>query len=236
MSNVFSILLCPRRLMRMVLCLLLVLSAARLQAQDTRNEFWPALDVYLKLDEKSRLFFKYSATRSDDLEEYADGSLGAYFDFYTFSVLQRLRAHPDASRTRLLMIRSGYSFTPSDNTHTPTLEAQVRAPLPWGLLLIERNRGDFRFVDGDYEPRYRNRLKLEHTLKAGRLDLTPYGYVEVFYDWEFDKFDRFRFAAGAEVTLGRHVIFEGYYLRQKDTTSSPQYVNAVGATLQLHFR
>ena len=56
---------CSGALMRMLLWLLLILWAARLQAEDTRNEFWPELDVYLKLNEKSRLFFLYSATKLD---------------------------------------------------------------------------------------------------------------------------------------------------------------------------
>ena len=55
-----------RILIRIALWLLPVLFTARLQAQDTRNEFWPELDVYLKLNEKSRLFFLYSATKLDD--------------------------------------------------------------------------------------------------------------------------------------------------------------------------
>ena len=104
------------------------------------------------------------------------------------------------------------------------------------MLLTDRNRVDFRLVDGDYQPRYRNRLKLERTFKAGRVDLTPYGHAEAFYDWRFDKFHRFRFAAGAEVSLGRYFIFESYYLRQNDTVSAPKYVNAVGAALQFYFR
>src|SRR4030095_15588198 len=99
--------------------------------------------------------------------------------------------------------------------HSPTIEAQGSAPLPWGLLLSDRNRVDFRFVGGNYQPRYRNRLKLDRTFQAGRLHLTPYGYAEVFYDWNVDKFNRYRFAAGSDVALGRHVIFEGYYLRQR---------------------
>jgi hypothetical protein len=48
----------------MTLWVLPVLFTARVQAQDTSNEFWPELDVFLKLNEKSRLFFLYSATET----------------------------------------------------------------------------------------------------------------------------------------------------------------------------
>ena len=235
---------CSGALMRMLLWLLLILWAARLQAQDTRNEFWPEWDVYLKLNEKSRLFFLYSATKLDDRQSYADGSLGGHLDFYTLPLFGRrlLQRHTDVARSKSFMLRAGYLFsrTPSGSTdpfteHTPTIENHWRFPLPGSMLLADRNRVDFRFVDGDYRPRYRNRLKLERTFKVGRLDLTPYGHAEAFYDWRFNKFHRFRYAAGGEVSLGRHIVFESYYLRQRDTVSSPQHVNAVGAALQFYF-
>ena len=168
---------------------------------------------------------------------YADGSFGAHLDFYTLPLFGRrlLQQHNDVARSKSFMLRVGYLFsrTPSGSTdpfteHTPTVETHWRFPLPGSMLLTDRNRVDFRLVDGDYQPRYRNRLKLERTFKAGRVDLTPYGHAEAFYDWRFDKFHRFRYAAGAEVSLGRHLVFESYYLRQNDTVSSPQYVNAVG--------
>ena len=240
-----SILLCRLRvLIRIVLGLLPLFCAARLQAQDARNEFWPELNVHLKLNEKSRLFFLYSATRLDHRATYAEGSLGGHLDFYTLPLFGRrlLPQRSDAARSKSFMLRVGYLFsrTPSGSTdpfaeHTPTVETHWRFPLPGSILLTDRNRADFRFVDGNYQPRYRNRLKLERTFKAGRLEVTPFGHAEAFYDWRFDKFHRFRYAAGAEVGLWRHVIFEGYYLRQRDTVSSPQHVNAVGIALQFYF-
>jgi hypothetical protein len=209
---------CRRRLTRLTLWLLPILCAARLPAQDTRNEFWPEWDVYLKLNEKSRLFFLYSATKLDDRQSYADGSLGGHLDFYMLPLFGRrlLQQHTDVARSKSFMLRAGYLFarTPSGSTdpfteHTPTVETHWRFPLPGSTLLTDRNRVDFRFVDGDYRPRYRNRLK--------------------------HKFHRFRYAAGGEVALGRHIVFESYYLRQRDTVSSPQHVNAVGAALQFYF-
>jgi hypothetical protein len=231
-------------LIRIVLCLMPILCAARLQAQDTRNEFWPEVDVYLKLNEKSRLFLFYSATKLDQRATHADGSLGGHLDFYTLPLFGRrlLQQHTDVARSNSFMLRVGYLFsrTPSGSTdpfteHTPTVETHWRFSLPGSMLLTDRNRADFRFVDANYQPRYRNRLKLERTFKAGRLELTPYGHAEAFYDWRFDKFHRFRYSAGAEVALGRQVVFEGYYLRQRDTVSSPHHVNATGLALQFYF-
>jgi len=94
------------------------------------------------------------------------------------------------------MIRAGYYFvrTPSGSPdpsteQTPTLETHLRVPLPYLMLLTDRNRFDFRFVDGDYQPRYRNRLKLERSFKVWRLEVNPYAYAEAFYDWEWHVWD-----------------------------------------------
>jgi Protein of unknown function (DUF2490) len=229
--------------MRMAVVLLSLLNAAPFQADDTRTEFWPEWDVFLKLNDKSRLFFFYSATKLDDRQTYSDGSVAGYFDFYALPLFRRrLRPQADAAKSKLLMIRAGYVFskTPSGSIdpfveHTPTLEAHGRWLFPLALLLTNRSRVDFRIVDGDYRPRYRNRFKLEHTFKAGWLEFTPYSHAEAFYDWRYDKFHRFRYAAGSEIALGRHLIFESYYLRQRDTVTSPRYVNAIGAAMQFYF-
>jgi hypothetical protein len=97
---------CRRLLTRLTLWLLPILCAARLPAQDTRNEFWPEWDVYLKLNEKSRLFFLYSATKLDQRATYADGSLGGHLDFYTLPLLGRrlLQQHTDVARSKSFML------------------------------------------------------------------------------------------------------------------------------------
>jgi len=227
-----------------VFCLLLLYPVS-LRAQDTSNEFWPEFNVFLKLNEKSRLFFLYSATKLDARQTYSDGSFGAHLDLYAVPLLGRrvsLRNRADIARSKSFMVRVGYLFTrtPSESSdpfseHTPTVETHWRFPLPGSLLLTDRNRVDLRIKDGNYQPRYRNRLKLERTFKAGRLDVTPYAHAEAFYDWKFNKFHRFRYAAGAEVSFGRHVVFESYYLRQRDTVTSPPHLNAIGSALQFYW-
>jgi len=237
--------LAPSRvLVKLMFCLLPMLCPAILRAQDTSNEFWPEVDVFLKLNDKSRLFFLYSATKLDNRQTYSDGSFGGHLDFYAVPLLGRrlLPKHTDPARSKSFMVRVGYLYsrTPSGSSdpfseHTPTVETHWRFSLPGSLLLTDRNRVDFRIKDGDYQPRYRNRLKLERTFKMGRLDVTPYAHAEAFYDWNFSKFHRFRYAAGAEVSLGRYFVLESYYLRQRDTATSPPHVNAVGAALQFYW-
>jgi hypothetical protein len=230
---------------RLVWALLFVFAClVRAGASDTESQFWPEIDVYVHLNAVSRLYLTYSATREHDLADYANGQTGIFYDFYTLPILRReLGEHPDKSRGKLLMFRGGYTYTltPESNGHnkienTATFLADARVPLKNGLLLIERNRGDLRFIDGAYTPRYRNRLRLERRTQVGRLDFIPYAQVEVFYDWKYDAFAPWRYSLGSEFRLNRHIILEGNYTRQRNTKSSPEYVNALALTLQLYFR
>ena len=145
---------CRRRLTGMILWVLPVLLTARVQAQDTRNEFWPELDVFLKLNEKSRLFFLFSATKLDQRATYADGSFGAHLDFYTCPC----SGEGCCSNTMMLpgsksfMLRVGYSF-PGLPQEAPTIyrtHSHSPDPLalssPGAMLLSDRNRVDFRLV------------------------------------------------------------------------------------------
>ena len=218
-------------------------SAANSQQSDSANEFWPEIDVFVNLNQKSRLFFIYSGTRQENLGAYADGQTGVYFDYWAIPVLRGARrADPDASRSKLLLARAGYLFSSPRNSsgaateHMLTYELTSRLHLPEALLLSDRNRLDLRWVNGDFKQRFRNRLKLERTFPVGRFELTPYGHGEVFYGLDQHAWTRVRYAAGAEWGISRHIVLEGYFLRQNDWGSVPQFVNAIGAALQLYFR
>ena len=218
-------------------------STASSQNSDSTAEFWPEVNLFINLNAKSRLFLMYTATKQKNLGMYADGQTGAYFDFWALPALRRrLRTHADASRSKLLLLRTGYLFSrPKNNSgssteHMLTSEATGRAHLPASLLLSDRNRLDLRWIDGDFKWRYRNRLKLERTFEMGRFEFTPYGHGEVFYDLDQRTWTRVRYAAGLEWSVTRRIILEGYYLRQNDWRSFPQFVNAIGVALQLYVR
>jgi hypothetical protein len=224
--------------------LILLFTVAPASAQETENQLWPEIDAFVKLSSKTRLFFIYSATRPSDVSTYSDGQVGGYLDFYTFPVLgARVRRHADDARSKSLMVRAGYLLdrTPfgSENTsvtHMPTVEAHGRVTLPGKVLLSDRNRFDFRIVNGDYRPRYRNRLKAERTFKLGRFELNPYTHYEIFYSWRSNTFNRFRLSAGMEWTVTRRFVLESYYSRQRDTGPPESFTNAVGLVAQFYLR
>jgi hypothetical protein len=224
--------------------LILLFAVAPASAQETENQFWPEINAFVGLGGKTRLFLLYSATRQENLVEYSDGQVGAFVDFYMFRLLGRnVHQHADAARSKTLMIRAGYMLdrTPPDSsetsiTHMPSIEAHGRITLPGKILLSDRNRLDFKIVDGEYRPRYRNRIKVERNFKTGRFELNPYAHAEAFYDWHLNTFNRFRYSAGIEWTLTRHVILESYYTRQNDTAPTRKSINALGAVVQFYLR
>src|SRR6185369_16715272 len=58
--------------------------------------------------------------------------------------------------------------------HIATTEITSRAHLPGRLLLSERTVVDLRWVAGDPNHRYRNRLKLDWTVDARKSQIRPW--------------------------------------------------------------
>ena len=214
--------------------------------EETAYETWPEVDAFVKLGENSRLFFLCAGTKVKE-QGYSDGALGAHVDIFTSPVfksrLERTAHRADVARNKFLQLRIGYLYSRSAKSssnqfveHTPTFEASPRFYLAKHILITSRVRGDFRFVDGVFTPRLRYREKVERSFHIAKTALTPYVHAETFYDWRYDVWHRFRYAAGAEWELNRHVVLEGYYLRQRDNRSSTRYLNAIGVALQLYIR
>ena len=220
-----------------------LVAATAVRAGDWYDQLWPETNVYVTTSQHSRLFLLAASTRTRQ-EGYTDGQLGVHLDFYFAPIFDaRAERHPDLARHKFLMVRAGYLYgkTPKDSSdpfteHTALIEMTPRYYLPKQILISDRNRGDLRFLNGDFMPRYRNRLKVERTFAIGRRSLTPYAHAETFYDWRYNSFHRQRYAAGAEFEINKRFVVEGYYLRQQDSQSSAGNMNVVGVALQLYLR
>lgn len=224
-----------------------VFSTQLSQAQEpnTRTEFWPEINVYINVKPKVRLFLMGTVSKSVEDGEIRnaqsfEGQIGAHIDYI-------LNDH--------VILRTGYRFgTSVGDTDSPykehrlLTEQTLRKLLPGNLLLSDRNREDFRFVNGDFSFRYRNRVTIEREfhLFKGRT-ITPYASGEIFYDTRYSVWNRNRLAVGFQQSLRRgpvrrmllpkrQVILDLYYMRQNDSRSETQHVNAIGAALAFYFR
>ncbi len=216
----------------------LCIGARAQQQADTRTETWSEVGVYVPLDEKWRLFFIATLNRAEETREDLESTFGAHVDYNV---------------NKRLTLRAGYryGFSPSDDDpfkeHRILAEQTFRQDLPLAILLSDRNREDFRFVNGKFSFRYRNRITLEREFRVFKRSITPYGAVELFYDTRFDVWNRNRLTAGTQIQLKRgfpllreltprkQVILDLYYTKQNDSRSQPNHIHAIGATLALHF-
>ena len=203
-------------------------------AQETAREVWPEVDVWVQLNPKVKLFFPFSISKSRETQ-YTEGLIGARVD-YRFN--------------RYVSARAGYGYlwSISDkqnnvdepyHEHRPIGELSLRAFPGKSLVLFDRNRVDFRFINGDYSYRYRNRVRLERTWavddRAPGLAFTPYAMEEVGYDSRYDTFNRSRFSVGVETQLTKTVMVDLYLFRQDDSRASIERLYALGIALNLTY-
>ena len=232
------------------LCLLcffaaLVASGTRIcKAQETRNEFWPEVDVYINVKPKVRLYLLGTISKSVEDGEIRNAQ----------SYEAQIGVHVDYIPNNHLILRTGYRYGSAVGhnddgfrEHRLIAEQTLRKLLPADFILSDRNREDFRFINGDFSFRYRNRVTIERELPLfkGR-NITPYISGEIFYDTRFDVWNRNRMAVGIQHTLlrgplqkmllhKRQVVLDIYFMKQNDSRSQASHVKAVGAALVFYF-
>jgi hypothetical protein len=226
-----------------VLGLLLIGVEVRLlSAQETGNQVRPELDLSLQLNSQVRIQLMDSFTGSFPGDEWR-GNPTFFIETALKPVLRRrLRQEPDVFRKRFLTFRAGYRYahdlasTGSTHENRIIVENLARYPLPWHLVVFDRNRGEFRFNQGQpFSSRYRNRLRLEYDFQRRQLEFTPYADCEVFYDTRFDHWTTRRYESGVQFPVNSRVVLEPYYMRQDDGYSTPRHLNAFGLKLNLYF-
>lgn len=208
------------------------------QSSDTPKELWPRVNVYVPLSEKSQLYFLFTVTKAEETRKNTEAQFGAHID-YTVN--------------KRLVLRAGYRYRFSLDEadpfkeHRPILEQTYREQLPLKIRLSDRNRQDFRIVNGDFSFRYRNRLMFEREFLLPGRSLTPYASVEVYHDSRFNVWNRNRLTAGVQIQLKRalpllsrvtprkQVILDVNYTKQNDSHSQPQHLHAIGVALGIHF-
>jgi hypothetical protein len=135
----------------------------------TKQEVWPEVNLFYKLNDKFRIYALYSATKLRN-SSYTDGGYGIYLDYFTVSRIREKFGFNirDSTGGYYLWLRAGYlySSTPPESEdpfkeNTFVTEANVRFHLPYEILLTNKNRFDWRSINCSFEPRYRPWLTLK---------------------------------------------------------------------------
>ena len=212
------------------------------------EQFWPELDVFHKLDDRTRLFFLGALTRAEDADapdgapRYENGKLGAHVDISLRPLLRQDLQDKDWERNRYLWMRLGYNYVgnyrndgSSYHEDRGIVELSMRQPAGEGLTITGRLKWDLRNIDGDYSNRYRARVGLEWATKLGGYALAPYAHAETSYDTRYDAWNRQRYQTGVEATLTSNWRIEPYLARQNDNRSAPNHINALGLIFKYYF-
>jgi hypothetical protein len=229
-----------RRLFAVYAPALILALAGAARAQDVSTQFWPELDTFVRLNDDVRMYVPASKTRVGTENSGQDGTVGIYLDYYALPIANLgLTGPANAPRSRRLLLRVGYGYTAGSDgqpaTNTLTAEATGRMHLPGELLLSDRNRFDLNFVGDEFDPRYRNRLRLERNVDLGKTTLVPYVYGELFYDFDQGSLFRTRGTGGLEVHVWDRFVPELYFQRDFNKGSSGD-VNGFGLVFSVYLR
>jgi len=219
-------------------------SFVKAQEPTTRQEVWPEIDVYIDLKPKVRLFLL--ATLGKAVED------GEIFNAQAYEA--QIGIHIDYLPNKHVILRNGYRYgtavgqnADDFKEHRILTEQTFRKLLPGNLLLSDRNREDFRFLNGAFSFRYRNRVTIEREVHLFKeRSITPYVTGELSYDTRYDIWNRNRYAVGVQTSLRagplrkmllpkKQVILDIFFLRQNDSRANPPHVNGLGAALSLYF-
>ncbi len=225
----------------LLLCLLAIYPWITPGAAQSADEFRPELGIYIQQGPMIRIDLVDSFSGTQSTHDW-DGDFAFYVETALKPVFrQELRERPDVYRDKYLVLRAGYRYETSLTNGSSSaenrgiLELTSRYMLPWQTVISDRNRGEFRFIQGQqFSTRYRNRLRLERDVQYGWLNCTPYVYDEIFYDTRYDRWTRNQYALGVQFPVGLHVVLEPYYLRQSSSQSNQPHTNALGFKLNLY--
>jgi hypothetical protein len=202
-------------------------------------QFWGEADAYVSFGKTTRLWLQ--ATRKREDGSPIGTEIGPSLEFHLKPLL-RLRSvtssQVDRARSRLLTLSFGYRYLTS---HGPSenqvlLEASPRFPLPWELIMTNRNRAELRIITGKFSWRYRNRLTLERGVHAGSYAFWPFVRGEGGYDSNYEKWNATVLGAGVRFPVKKHIEVEPSYQHLNDSGCTPnRQVNLLGLKLNLYF-
>ena len=210
------------------------------KAQSTTREFWSETDVHVQHGERLRFIFQVAPTLAPQTHT-SDVGVTAFVEVALRPLMRvELRHRNDVFRQRFFTFRTGYRrlihFDGSGSEHRAIEELNVRYALPGRLVLSDRNRGEFRFIEGQpFSARYRNRLSLERDLAIGAVKVTPEFFDEYSYDTRYGTWARVRYTAGFLIPVGRHATLEPYLVWQINKQSDQRHNAVFGFTLNLYF-
>lgn len=211
------------------------------QTSSTGGEFWPLLNTYTQLQPKTNLLLYGGRNKGEDFA-YEQWKVGGVLNLQLKPIRAPHLPDIDKNKEQHLVLGAGYQYSETIQSGPPSHEDRILVQVTpqhrpaVGLFLADRNRVEFRWVNGRYSTRYRNQLTAERSFHARGVRFTPYAWGELFFDSKTHSWDENRYAFGVQLPYKRIFMMDNYYQRQNCTTCSPGHLNVWGLTLNFYFR
>lgn len=222
-----------------IVILLAAASAATAQSQ-TVGEFWPAVDAHVNLPKNWGALGFIGMKKGSDFE-YQELYEGLGLGYKLKSISKTHVQNIDPEKEHYFTFGGGYEHLQSVTSGNPSdenrlaLQAVAGYRLTSRLLVSDRNRIEFRWVNGNYSTRYRNDITALHDVTIRSLHFSPYVSAEFFYNGQYDSWNEEQYTAGIEWPYKRLLMVQTYYLRQNCNTCNPQNLNVAGLAVNFFF-
>lgn len=223
-----------------ILLLLLAAAASACCQSQTVGEFWPEVQAHINLPDHWGLLGFVGTKKGEDFayqQLYEGVGVG-----YKLKAINKVHIHNiDPEKDYYFNLGGGYEHLQSVTSGKPSEENRLAVQGLLGfrmtsrLLLSDRNRVEFRWVNGDYSTRYRNEVGALYDLIAHGYHFSPYAMAEFFYDGQYNSWDKVQITGGIEWPYKHFLMVQTYYLRQNCTTCNSEYLNVGGVTVNFFF-
>jgi hypothetical protein len=219
-----------QRTILLLLILTGIKSLALAQRQDDPqrdSQIWPDVITTITLDEKNSLVLFGTLRLGRDDSALVNKQLGVG--------LNRLLNKNFSTAFQYRFIKNEPTPNRLSTEHRLHVDLTTRTSLKLGFNLSDRNRFEWRDINGRISWRFRNRLQFERPFSIGERRLTPYISGETMYDTRFDTWTRNQLYIGARVPIAKHLTLDGFYMRQWDARTQPGFLNVIGSFIRLDF-
>lgn len=147
----------------------------------------------------------------------------------------------DENNDNYLVIGGGYEYLYTIAHGRLTIDNTIIAyatphVLFAGLLLSDRNRTEFRWINGVSDFRYRNRVTINRQSQLRTFRFAPYAYGELFYNSRSHSWNHREYASGVQFPYKSVFMLDTYLLHECFNGCSHGSANMIGVALNFYLR
>jgi hypothetical protein len=209
------------------------------QVSDPGTQFVPEADAHIQLPSNLRILAFVGLPQGAGYsyqQQYVAAGLGYQFK----SILTPHLINIDPDKEHYVLFGGGYEFLRTMQSGNVIEENRAIMdgifrfrPSP-RFLFVDRNRFEFRWVNGAYSTTYRQKMTLSRDYLIRGFKFTPYGSGEIFYNGAQHSWNLDLYTGGIQWPYKSFFMLDTYYQRQVCGICNPRDVNIAGARFNFY--